>query len=139
MAAPTLVGLQNAIDRIEANIEKMKDRVSKLEKGRPMAVSPMPWTGQGVTNGVLDTVECDEASTPILNWVFTYGGNFSPTDVTLNVNGGKYTVAVEETGHSTHFTTPFFDLATLVAYVSWVGQIGNAQLVVSSGCTGPAV
>lgn len=95
------------------------------------------WTGQGTTDGSLDTVLCDENSTPYLLWIFTLGGQNSVTNAVLTVNGDTYTGT--QFGNEIHFTTPFYATNTTdtQAYVTFDGATGkNPNLVISHGCPG---
>jgi hypothetical protein len=93
--------------------------------------SSLSYTGQGIP---LDQ-QCDSSNTPYLLFIFTYGGNYSPTNMTLS---GINVTAQSEMGNETHFTTAYKDPSTLIGNVSvsWTGAVGNAQLVISHGCLG---
>jgi hypothetical protein len=109
------------------------------------------WTGNGTSGGKLDTQKCDESNTPYLLWIFPIGGQNTITSVTLSLGGsgsGSFTVNSTDTdvsndtsgftGGSVHIRTPFFDLSTLTASISYVGELGNGEhkLVISHGCPG---
>jgi hypothetical protein len=102
------------------------------------------WGGQGATNGSLDNAECDAANDPnganqpYLLWIFTEGGG-SVSSATLTLGGsGSGNYVGTAYGKEFHFVTPYFtpDTSTLTASVTFVGSIGNAQLVISHGCAG---
>ncbi|HKF34770.1 MAG TPA: hypothetical protein VKB37_20600, partial [Jatrophihabitantaceae bacterium] len=97
----------------------------------PQAVSPLFYSGQGIPL----QQQCDADNTPFLQFNFTFGGNFSPTDVTLH---GITVVSERQTGNVIQFITVFEDPSTLIGVVNvtWNGQVGNAQLVISHGCPG---
>ena len=97
----------------------------------PQAVSPLFYSGQGIPL----QQQCDADNTPFLQFNFTFGGNFSPTDVTLH---GITAVSERQTGNVIQFITVFEDPSMLidVVNVTWNGQVGNAQLVISHGCPG---
>jgi len=98
------------------------------------------WTGQGTSNGALDTIECTASNTSYLLWVFTLGGgNESVTSATLHLSGsGSGNFPMVKTGHEMKATTPYFNLSTLHANVTYVGTLGRgaANLVISHGCPG---
>jgi hypothetical protein len=83
---------------------------------------------------------CTEGQTPFLHWIFTTGGSGSTvTSATLVLGGsgsGSYTMS--EHGGSWTVDTGFYDLATLSAYVNYVGSLGqgDSNLVISDGCYG---
>jgi hypothetical protein len=117
------------------------------------------WTGQGATNGQLNTSQCDAASepngqpagTPYLLWLFTTDGgsvNLDPTSgnplPVLHLGGsgtGNYSQTDPTTSNSVHFATPYYvpDPSTLQAsatfYVTAAGN-GGWNLVISHGCAG---
>jgi hypothetical protein len=69
-------------------------------------------------------------------FIFAYGGNYSPTNVTLH---GITVLSQEENGNEMHILTNYSgDLASLEqnVNVTWDGSVGNAQLVISHGCAG---
>jgi|GEM_PF-3541769 len=95
------------------------------------------WTGQGVSNGVLNTSECDANNTPYILWVFTLGGPNTVSSATLKLGGsGSGSFAMSGTGNELKATTPYTDLTTLTASVTYVGNLGNGNpnLVISHGC-----
>ncbi len=99
------------------------------------ADSNLSWTGQGTSNGQLNTVQCsgDTANPGQLLWIFTGGPNV--TSATLTVNGTTYTGTQQ--GGSFHFVTGWYTLDPAVtnASVSWTGNTtGNPQLTISHGC-----
>ena len=105
------------------------------------AVSTFDWTGHGVTNGSLGSVECDSQNTPYLFWVFTLGGQNTVSSATLTL-GGSGSGSVNMTKPSDNAgvfqaSTGFFDLSTLTASVSYTGTLGTgANLNISHGCPG---
>jgi hypothetical protein len=96
------------------------------------ATSPLAYSGQGTP---LDS-QCDASNTAYLQFNFTYGGNFSPTNVTLS---GIAVTSQSEQGNMTQFITAYADPTSLVGVVSvsWTGEVGDsANLVISHGCAG---
>ena len=106
--------------------------------GTALADGTIPWTGQGTTNGDLNSTECDSENTPYLLWVFTLGGGDNTvTSATLTVNGDVYGPNTPSGGNIKFFTN-FYDLGTMTASVFYVGDLGSgsANLVISHGCPG---
>src|SRR5437773_272665 len=95
------------------------------------------WTGQGTTDGQLDSSECDQSNTPFLLWVFTPGGGANTiTAVELTLGGsGTGSFAMAQDGQW-KAETGFFDLDTLTAVANYTGNpgTGNVNLVISHGC-----
>ncbi|MFN8486751.1 MAG: Ig-like domain-containing protein [Caldilineaceae bacterium] len=113
------------------------------------------WTGQGTANGALNTPLCGDSANyggaqlptgadanHYLLWIFTVGNGNTITSATLTTNGGTTTWSTDpsttSTGNQIKFITKAYDLSTLTASVSYVGNLGsgNANLVISHGCTG---
>jgi hypothetical protein len=73
-----------------------------------------------------------------LFWVFTLGGgNNTVSSATLTLGGsGSGTFPMTLVGNEMRATTGFFDLATLTASASYVGNLGsgNTNLTISHGC-----
>ena len=122
-----------------------------LTGGVAFADGSVDWTGNGTTNGSLNSVKCDAENTPYLHWIFGLGNGNTVTSVTLNLDdgnsSGSFTVNSSDTdvsdgngfsGGVVHITTPFFDLDTLVASIDYVGTLGSGQhnLNISHGCPG---
>lgn len=109
--------------------------------GRAFADGSLAWTGQGTSNGSLNTVQCsgDTATPGTLLWVFSLGGGQNTvTSATLALGGsgsGTYTMT-SNPGNEMKVVTPYFNLSTLTASVSYVGDLGtgNPNLVISHGC-----
>jgi hypothetical protein len=97
------------------------------------ATSPLDYTGQGYPI----KQQCSEGSdTPAgtMLFIFSYGGNYSPTNVTLH---GITVLSQSEMGNETHIFTAYSDNLTALEQnvnVTWDGSVGNAQLVISHGC-----
>lgn len=97
------------------------------------------WRGNGVENGVLESVECypefpDAPEGAYLHWVFT--GN-DATQASLYING-NYVGEMEQGGQGSgafHYYSEWYDLDTLTAYADHDGTGGN--LVISHGCPPP--
>jgi hypothetical protein len=113
----------------------------------------LTWTGQGATDGELNSVVCDEGlpdgvnpGDPYLLWVFTHKGNEeyvageTPYLVLGGTGAGTY-YPIKSVGNSLHFVTPYYapDTSTLTAAVHFntieTGN-GNYVLTVSHGCPG---
>ena len=98
------------------------------------------WTGQGTTDGQLNSSECDESNTPFLLWVFTPGGGGNTiTAVKLTLGGsgaGSFDMNLDNGQWKAE--TGFFDLGTLTAVADYTGNPGNGNvnLVISHGCAG---
>jgi hypothetical protein len=116
----------------------------------------LTWTGQGTTDGELNSVVCDEGlpagvepGDPYLFWVFTFDGATLGGAPTLTVNGEDQPAGTLQ-GNNYHFVTPFFELDTLAAYVTFnVASLpthgpnnppsANMVLTISHGCPGGEV
>lgn len=114
------------------------------------------WTGQGATNGQLDSPQCDAANDPnganqpYLLWVLTTdGGSIQLDDTTpvlhLAVNGnpqGDFTQSAPSSSNSVHFVTPYFTPDNTLSASADMNVLttGNGawNLVISHGCAGPA-
>jgi len=97
------------------------------------AFATVPWTGNGVTDGKLNNVQCDEDNPPnTLFWIFTGSPAPGLNDVTLTVNGQTFNMNQAGGGSSAwQVLTPFFPLDnTLTASVDGV----NGTLTISHGC-----
>lgn len=99
--------------------------------------NPVIWTGQGVTNGQFDTVQCsgDTPNPGDVLWVFTAAGADSAT---ITINGGSAADMTQEGNGAFHFVETGFngDFAHLSALATFMGDTnsGNPQLVISHGC-----
>jgi hypothetical protein len=95
------------------------------------------WTGQGTTNGTLNTVQCsgDTAQAGSLLWVFTASG---ATSATITINGQTFAMTQEGQGNGTfkYVQTNFNgDFSSLNVSATYVGTVnGNPQLTISHGC-----
>jgi hypothetical protein len=104
-----------------------------------LADGTISWTGQGVTDGQLNTEKCGtengaEVDGAYLLWILTSADGVSAID--LNVNGDHYSDFTAH-GGSIHVVTDFYDLDTISASLGFTGSLGdNAQLVISHGCPG---
>ena len=98
------------------------------------------WDGkQGLTDGALTTVQCNDANEAYILWVFTPGGGNTITGGTLTLGGsGSGDYPINDDNGQWKATTPFFDLATLTATLNFQGDLGNgnSNLVISHGCPG---
>jgi hypothetical protein len=122
--------------------------------GSPSGTSAdtIAWTGQGATNGVLNTSQCDAqndpngANQPYLLWVFTTdGGSATITGsqgLTLSGSGTGSFSPDTNTGNTFKFVTPYYTPdSNLTAIASFtVTDTGNGawNLVISHGCVGKA-
>src|SRR2546422_7599884 len=87
------------------------------------------WTGQGVTDGQLNSVDCESSQgAAYIYWVFSLGGgDQTVTDATLHLSGsgsGDYPMTIGN-GNEAKVTTPFFDLGTLNANATYTGDLGS--------------
>jgi hypothetical protein len=73
--------------------------------GTAFADSSLQWTGQGATDGQVDTEKCDDVDAGELLWIFTDG---DATNVYVTVDGQQIGTAVDK-GGSWHITTPWLD------------------------------
>jgi hypothetical protein len=96
----------------------------------------LTWTGQGVTDGQVNTENCDDVDPGELLWIFTDG---DATDVFVTVDGNTVGTAVDK-GGSWHITTPWLDPLDPNEYEVVVhftgGDAKNPQFVLSHGCPG---
>jgi hypothetical protein len=103
------------------------------------ASGSLPWAGQGTTDGQLDTNECDGENTPYLLWVFAFD-DWDVSSATLQLSGsGSGDYPGTQVGNELQFTTPFFDLTGLTAFVDYdyeVGGQGQLNLLLARGCPG---
>ncbi|MEX0881542.1 MAG: hypothetical protein WDZ34_01555 [Candidatus Saccharimonadales bacterium] len=114
---------------------------SLLEFGSVAYADPVSWTGQGVSNGQLESVECDSQNTPYLLWIFTGGGANGATSATITITSNGVVVegptAMTQQGQGAfHYTSGFYDLSTIGASVIHNNNPANHQLVISHGCPG---
>lgn len=110
------------------------------------------WTGQGATNGVLNSTQCDASQTPsgianeaYLHWIFTDDGGRTTDDndePTLILGGSAPATSVENVVGlgGFHFNTLYYTPdSNLTAYVDFntikTGN-GNYVLTISHGCSG---
>ncbi len=95
----------------------------------------VPWTGQGVTNGTLNTVDCtgSTAQPGSLLWIFTASG---ATSATITINGQTFAMTQPGGGSFRYVQTGFNgDFSSLTVSATYVGTVnGNPQLTVSHGC-----
>jgi hypothetical protein len=103
----------------------------------------MWWTGQGTTDGELNTVECDDSYTPYLLWIFTIDKGEVDTSLgpTLTLGGtGSGSYSGERHGNEFHFFTPYFkpDSSLTVRVDFYATDTGNGAwgLKISHGCPG---
>ena len=108
------------------------------------------WTGQGVSNGTLNSELCSAADDPFganqpyLQWNLTQASGI--TAATLTINGtDTYTFPGPDSPGSVgdsviKFFTPFYDLSPLpTAVITYTGTLGsNPQFTISHGCVGIA-
>jgi len=91
------------------------------------------WTGQGINSLAED---CGEEG--YIHWVLNQAKNVTSAELILGGSGSGTSSPVEITkGGVYHFTTPYFDLKTLDAYVTYAGDIKkNTSLIISEYCPG---
>jgi hypothetical protein len=96
------------------------------------------WTGQGVENGALKTVDCDSNDgQPYLYWVLSPSTNISAAE--LWVNGQDMGAMDGSDGNTFKLQTDFFDLSTLDAQaaITYSGGLSEGlNLKISHGCPG---
>jgi len=100
------------------------------------------WTGNGTTDGQLDTVQCDTNNTPYLYWVLSPANNISAAELWINgVDQGAMAPATDNGNAAYKLQTGWFDLSTLSASaaITTTGATGNGlKLKISHGCSGTA-
>jgi hypothetical protein len=110
------------------------------------------WTGQGASNGALNTSLCDAendpngANQPYLLWVFTTdGGSATITGsqgLTLGGNGTGSYLPDTSTGNTFKFVTPYYtpdsSLTATASFTVVATGSGAWNLVISHGCVGKA-
>jgi len=114
--------------------------VALLSAGLARADTDVQWTGQGVTGGALNTVDCSTLNPGQLLWVFTFGQapgtTITDANTTLTINGTDV-YSGSQFGGAIHFITPFYTLnpsLTIATVHSDGDTTGNPQLVISHGC-----
>jgi hypothetical protein len=129
----------SAVPRLAVALAMALAMVSSLlvSAGTVRADGTKVWTGQGATNGVPNTIQCDDANAPgTMVWIFTLGGaSNTVTSATLSVNGDTYPGT--KIGAEFHFYTPYYDPSTITdAHVDYVGSLGRgtANVVISHAC-----
>ncbi|MEO6513531.1 MAG: hypothetical protein ABIR37_02465 [Candidatus Saccharimonadales bacterium] len=99
--------------------------------------TPVSWSGQGTTNGLLTTVQCsDDTATPgTLLWILTATGADSAM---ITINGQSFAMSQPngQSGTFKYVQTGFNgDFSSLVASATYEGDTnGNPQLTISHGC-----
>src|SRR3954449_3145797 len=145
----TLVAAVSAVTLISAGTAFAFDSGDSPGAAGPNTIT---WTGQGATNGVLDTTQCDAANDPkganqpYLLWILTTDGGSITNDATtpvLHLGGtgsGDYTTTNPSANSAAHFVTPYFTPdSNLTANADMnVVDTGNGawNLVISHGCAG---
>ena len=140
MALVLVVGL--AIPALAADYNSPSDVTTKGE-------NTLAWTGQGATNGELNTVICDPTNYPdgYLHWVFTYDNDVVQAttgvtpQLTLGGSGAGIYNWTKHAGHMFHFYTPYYtpdSILTAVVSFNTTDETGNGKynLVISHGCSG---
>jgi hypothetical protein len=103
-----------------------------------LASTQVDWTGQGTTDGQLNTEQCDSNNTPYLHWVFTGQG---ATNVTITINGTTYNMThVSQNSASWFYDSGYLDPldpSVQDVYATYDGTVtGQTNLVISHGCSG---
>lgn len=109
-----------------------------VSTGVVSASGTVNWTGQGTTDGDLNSTECDSENNAYLLWIFTLGGGGNTvTSAVLTVNSDVYDNG-QQFGNEYHFLTDSYDLDTVAASVDYEGNLGTgrAGLRISHGCPG---
>jgi hypothetical protein len=98
------------------------------------------WTGNGVTDGVLNDEICDANNTAYLFWVLSPADNISAAELWINgVDQGAMQPATDNGKAAFQLQTAFFDLDTISAQavITTTGDTGNGlKLKISHGCAG---
>src|SRR6185503_13395753 len=94
------------------------------------------WQGNGVKDGAIGKIECDQNNTPGQLWIWTGDGS----NVWISVDG-ELKQGVEQGQGSWHFQTGWHDIGDLTpgdngnVFVTYDGALdGNAVLTLSHGC-----
>jgi hypothetical protein len=132
-------------------MNKLKSILVKTAASAVLAIAPLialggvsyangsvDWSGQGVSNGQFDTVQCsgDTPNPGDVLWVFTATGADSAT---ISINGGQASPMDKEGNNGAfHFVQTGFngDFNSLTASATYIGDTNNPQLVISHGCPG---
>jgi hypothetical protein len=108
------------------------------------------WTGNGATNGVVDSIQCPSPDTvpdgidpnSYLHWIVTTDGGSAGDTATLHLSGsgsGDYP-ATKASGGALHFFTPYFTPDSSLIAKADLNVIttggGPWNLNISHGCTG---
>jgi hypothetical protein len=104
------------------------------------ASGTVDWTGNGVTDGVLNSEQCDDNNTPYLFWVLSPADNISAAELWINgVDQGAMQAASDHGNAAFQLQTAFFDLDTLTASaaITTTGDTAKGlKLKISHGCAG---
>ena len=104
-----------------------------------LADGTVTWTGNGITNGQLNTIQCDANNPPgSMLWILTTGGANGNTvsSPALTVNGDVYSNP-NPNGTIYQFATSWYDPAgAITAFANYLGDLGAgaAVLTISHGC-----
>jgi hypothetical protein len=115
-----------------------------MASGGAWANTSVTWTGQGTTDGQLNTLQCsgDTADPGTLLWIFTFGqpnatNPITDQNTTLTINGTDVYQGTQN-GNEIHFITDWYTLdpSVTVAIAFSTGDVGrgNPQLTISHGC-----
>ena len=104
------------------------------------ASDTVDWTGNGVTDGQLNNVVCDDNNTPSLFWVLSPADNISAAELWVNgVDQGAMVPATDNGNAAYQLETGWFDLDTLTASaaITTTGDtVKGLKLKISHGCPG---
>jgi hypothetical protein len=116
-----------------------------MSAGAVLATNQVAWDGNRGTdgNGNVSDNRCNQSNNvPYLYWVFNPGGNDSVESASITFGGtGAGTFAMEQVSDNGTWKLTdgdWFDLVGLTAVVTFTGELGNGNAVVtiSHGCPG---
>lgn len=108
--------------------------------GTAFADGTVTWTGNGVTDGQLNTVDCDSSGgQPYLYWVLSPAEGITGAELFINGQdqGAMSDLTGGDNGHKAlKIVTSWFDLGSMTAYANVTGGNDKAKLKISHGCPG---
>jgi len=113
---------------------------SVVSATQPTTTSPQIWDGRGK-----DSLDCKktggqrDSSTGWIHWVFSTRGDSTNPLLTLGGSGSGSYNEYQSPANVWHFYTPYFDVKTLSATLTFTGAAGpGGGLVISDYCPGEA-